>query len=246
MEQILAGRVALVTGGSRGIGAAIVDRLAGMGATVAATATSSSGAQAITARLAGRGQGYVLDVRDDTAMEAVLAQIKKDLGAPGILVNNAGITRDQLLIRMKDQDWDEVLQTNLRSVYRLTRLCLRDMLKERDARIIQITSIVGMMGNAGQSNYAAAKAGVMGFTRSLAREVAARGITVNCVAPGFIATDMTAALPDAQRQLLLQQIPAARLGTPNDVAAAVAFLASPESGYITGETLQVNGGMWMG
>ncbi|MCE5387706.1 MAG: 3-oxoacyl-ACP reductase FabG [Acidithiobacillus sp.] len=246
MEQTLAGRVALVTGGSRGIGAAIVDRLAGMGAMVAATATSSSGAQAITTRLAGKGQGYVLDVRDDTAMDAVLAQIKKDLGAPGILVNNAGITRDQLLLRMKDQDWDEVLQTNLRSVYRLTRLCLRDMLKERDARIIQITSIVGMMGNAGQSNYAAAKAGVMGFTRSLAREVAARGITVNCVAPGFIATDMTASLPDAQRQQLLQQIPAARLGTPDDVAAAVAFLASPESGYITGETLQVNGGMWMG
>ena len=179
-------------------------------------------------------------------MDATLAQIRGDLGAPSILINNAGITRDQLLLRMKDEDWDRVLHTNLRAVYRLSRLCVRDMIKAQYGRIVSITSVVGMMGNAGQSNYAAAKAGVMGFSRALAREVAGRGVTVNCVAPGFIATDMTAALSDSQREHLLAQIPAARLGTGQDVAAAVAFLASAEAGYITGETLQVNGGLWMG
>lgn len=246
MSAARSGQLALVTGGSRGIGAAIVDALLAAGAQVLATATSVEGAAALSARLGAQGRGYVLDVTDDAAMDAVLAEIRADFGAPSILVNNAGITRDQLLLRMKDEDWDRVLQTNLRAVYRLSRLCVRDMIKAQYGRVVSITSVVGMMGNAGQSNYAAAKAGVMGFSRALAREVAARGVTVNCVAPGFIATDMTAVLNEAQRQSLLQQIPAARLGSPEDVAAAVAFLASEQAAYITGETLQVNGGLWMG
>ncbi len=246
MRSAMDGQVVLITGGSRGIGAALVEEFLSRGAWVAATATSESGAAALSAKIAAQGRGYVLDVNDDAAMDATLAQIRGDLGAPSILINNAGITRDQLLLRMKDEDWDRVLHTNLRAVYRLSRLCVRDMIKAQYGRIISITSVVGMMGNAGQSNYAAAKAGVMGFSRALAREVAGRGVTVNCVAPGFIATDMTAALSDSQREHLLAQIPAARLGTGQDVAAAVAFLASAEAGYITGETLQVNGGLWMG
>ncbi len=246
MRSAMDGQVVLITGGSRGIGAALVEEFLSRGAQVAATATSESGAAALSAKIAAQGRGYVLDVTDDAAMDATLAQIRGDLGAPSILINNAGITRDQLLLRMKDEDWDRVLHTNLRAVYRLSRLCVRDMIKAQYGRIVSITSVVGMMGNAGQSNYAAAKAGVMGFSRALAREVAGRGVTVNCVAPGFIATDMTAALSDSQREHLLAQIPAARLGTGQDVAAAVAFLASAEAGYITGETLQVNGGLWMG
>ncbi|MBU2755679.1 3-oxoacyl-ACP reductase FabG [Acidithiobacillus sp. CV18-2] len=246
MSHALDGQVVLITGGSRGIGAALVEEFRSLGAQVAATATSAAGAEALCEKLGERGRGYVLDVTDDAAMDATLAQIRAELGAPSVLVNNAGITRDQLLLRMKDEDWDRVLQTNLRAVYRLSRLCVRDMIKAQFGRIISITSVVGMMGNAGQSNYAAAKAGVMGFSRALAREVAARGVTVNCVAPGFIATDMTAALNEAQREHLLQQIPAGRLGSGQDVAAAVAFLASAQASYITGETLQVNGGLWMG
>lgn len=246
MSHALDGQVVLITGGSRGIGAALVEEFRSLGAQVAATATSAAGAEALCEKLGERGRGYVLDVTDDAAMDATLAQIRAELGAPSVLVNNAGITRDQLLLRMKDEDWDRVLQTNLRAVYRLSRLCVRDMIKAQFGRIISITSVVGMMGNAGQSNYAAAKAGVMGFSRALAREVAARGVTVNCVAPGFIATDMTAALNEAQREHLLQQIPAGRLGSGQDVAAAVVFLASAQASYITGETLQVNGGLWMG
>ncbi|MDD3761049.1 MAG: 3-oxoacyl-ACP reductase FabG [Acidithiobacillus sp.] len=246
MSHALDGQVVLITGGSRGIGAALVEEFRSLGAQVAATATSAAGAEALCEKLGEQGRGYVLDVTDDAAMDATLAQIRTELGAPSVLVNNAGITRDQLLLRMKDEDWDRVLQTNLRAVYRLSRLCVRDMIKAQYGRIISITSVVGMMGNAGQSNYAAAKAGVMGFSRALAREVAARGVTVNCVAPGFIATDMTAVLNEAQREHLLQQIPAGRLGSGQDVAAAVAFLASAQAAYITGETLQVNGGLWMG
>ncbi len=246
MEKILEGQVALVTGGSRGIGAAIVERLVAMGARVAATATTADGAAHLGSRLGDAGRGYCLDVCNDEAMDAVLKQIRQDLGSPSVLVNNAGITRDQLLLRMKDEDWDMVIQTNLRAVYRLSRLCVRDMLKAQYGRIVSITSVVGMMGNAGQSNYAAAKAGVAGFSRALAREVASRRVTVNCVAPGFIETDMTAGLSQEHRETLLQQVPAARLGSPADVAAAVAYLVSPEAGYVTGETLQVNGGLWMG
>ncbi|WP_077272700.1 3-oxoacyl-ACP reductase FabG [Acidithiobacillus caldus] len=242
----LQGKVALVTGASRGIGAAIAERLAAAGARVVGTATSAAGAEAIGARLGDRGGwGMVLDVTDDTAMDAVVREIVAQLGSVDILVNNAGITRDQLLLRMKDDDWDRVLDTNLRAVYRLSRLCLRGMLKAQCGRIINVTSVVGSMGNPGQSNYAAAKAGVAGFTRALAREVAARGITVNCVAPGFIETDMTAALPAAQREALLAQIPAARLGQAQEVAAAVAWLAGPQTAYITGQSLHINGGLWM-
>ncbi len=242
----LQGKVALVTGASRGIGAAIAERLAAAGARVVGTATSAAGAGAIGARLGDRGgRGMVLDVTDDAAMDAVVREIVAQLGSVDILVNNAGITRDQLLLRMKDDDWDRVLDTNLRAVYRLSRLCLRGMLKAQCGRIINVTSVVGSMGNPGQSNYAAAKAGVAGFTRALAREVAARGITVNCVAPGFIETDMTAGLPAAQREALLAQIPAGRLGQAQEVAAAVAWLAGPQTAYITGQSLHINGGLWM-
>ncbi|MBU2827788.1 3-oxoacyl-ACP reductase FabG [Acidithiobacillus ferriphilus] len=249
MAGSLEGQLALITGGSRGIGQEIARVLGRQGALVVATATTPAGAERIDADLAAhgiRGTGVALDVTDDAAMSAVLAQIQASHGAPTILVNNAGITRDQLLLRMKDDDWDDVMATNLRAVYRLSKLCVRDMLKARFGRIINITSVVGVMGNAGQTNYAAAKAGVAGFTRAMAREVAARQVTVNCVAPGFISTDMTEGLNDTHRDALMQQIPAGRLGVVADVAAAVAYLAGPDAGYVTGQILHVNGGMWMG
>jgi 3-oxoacyl-[acyl-carrier protein] reductase len=244
----LEGQVALVTGASRGIGQAIALALGQAGATVIGTATSDKGAQAISDYLAAadiKGGGMKLDVTDAAEVDAVIAAIEKDFGAIGILVNNAGITRDNLLMRMKDEEWDEIMATNLTSVFRLSRAVLRAMMKARAGRIISIASVVGAMGNAGQTNYSAAKAGIMGFTKSLAREVGSRNITVNCVAPGFIDTDMTRALPDAQRQALLAHIPLGRLGSAEDIAQAVAFLASPAAGYISGTTLHVNGGMYM-
>jgi 3-oxoacyl-[acyl-carrier protein] reductase len=248
MELNLAGQVALVTGASRGIGAAIADTLAAAGARVAGTATSEAGAAAIAERLAGIAPGCVgevLDVNDPGGAEALVGRVADNLGAPTILVNNAGITRDQILMRMKEDDWDAVIETNLRSVYRLSKACLRGMMKARGGRIISIASVVGSMGNAGQTNYAAAKAGMMGFSRSLAREIGSRGITVNVVAPGFIDTDMTRALDEQQREALLRDIPLQRLGEPQDIAAAVLFLASAQGAYITGQTLHVNGGMFM-
>jgi len=247
-EQGLADRVALVTGASRGIGAAIADRLAADGATVYGTATGDAGATAVTQRLAAfdpPGQGLRLDVNDAEQIDAALARIRADAGPVEILVNNAGVARDQLLLRMSDDDWSTVLDTNLRSVYRLSKACLRGMMKARWGRIVSIASVVGFMGNAGQSNYAAAKAGIGGFTRSIAREVGSRGITANVVAPGFIETDMTGKLDDQQRQKLLDGLALPRLGSVEDVSAAVAFLVSSEAGYITGETLHVNGGMYM-
>jgi 3-oxoacyl-[acyl-carrier protein] reductase len=222
--------------------------LAEQGAAVVGTATTESGAQAIEQALTGAGHqglGLVLNVSDSASVESALAQITERLGAPSILVNNAGITRDNLLMRMKDEEWDAVIDTNLTSLYRLSKGCLRAMTKARKGRIINIASVVGSMGNAGQTNYAAAKAGMMGFTKSLAREVGSRGITVNCVAPGFIDTDMTKELPEAHRQTLLGAIPLGRLGQPEEIASAVVFLASPGGAYITGETLHVNGGMHM-
>ncbi len=244
----LDGQVALVTGASRGIGRAILHALAASGATVVGTATTESGAAAISTGLAEAGlsgRGLVLNVTDEASVEAALKNIEAAEGAVGILVNNAGITRDTLLLRMKTEDWDAILNTNLTSVFRLSKAVLRGMMKARTGRIISIASIVGQIGNAGQANYAAAKAGIIGFTRSLAREVASRGITANVVAPGFIDTDMTRALSDEQRSALSVQIPLARLGSVEDIAAAVVFLASPAGGYITGETLSVNGGMHM-
>ena len=245
---MLEGEIALVTGASRGIGRAILMALAGQGAVVAGTATTEAGAVAIDQALeeAGhKGLGLVLNVADPASVDAALARVGEGLGSPTILVNNAGITRDTLLMRMKDADWQAVIDTNLGSAYRLSKACLRGMAKARRGRIVSIASVVGVMGNAGQTNYAASKAGMMGFTKSLAREVGSRGITVNCVAPGFIETDMTRALGDAQREALIGAIPLARLGTPGDVAAAVLFLVSPAAAYITGETLHVNGGMYM-
>jgi 3-oxoacyl-[acyl-carrier protein] reductase len=245
---MLKGEIALVTGASRGIGRAIAMALAEQGATVVGTATTESGAQAIEQALTSaghQGMGLVLNVSDSASVDAALAQITERLGAPSILVNNAGITRDNLLMRMKDDEWDAVIDTNLTSLYRLSKGCLRAMTKARKGRIINIASVVGAMGNAGQTNYAAAKAGMMGFTKSLAREVGSRGITVNCVAPGFIDTDMTKELPEAHRQTLLGAIPLGRLGQPEEIASAVVFLASPGGAYITGETLHVNGGMHM-
>jgi len=245
---MLKGEIALVTGASRGIGRAIAMALAEQGAAVVGTATTESGAQAIEQALTGAGHqglGLVLNVSDSASVDAALAQITERLGAPSILVNNAGITRDNLLMRMKDDEWDAVIDTNLTSLYRLSKGCLRAMTKARKGRIINIASVVGAMGNAGQTNYAAAKAGMMGFTKSLAREVGSRGITVNCVAPGFIDTDMTKELPEAHRQTLLGAIPLGRLGQPEEIASAVVFLASPGGAYITGETLHVNGGMHM-
>lgn len=244
-ENVLSGETALVTGASRGIGAAIASALAGAGATVVGTATSAPGAEGITETLADRGRGIVLDIADDASVEAALADIQAREGHPTILVNNAGITRDNLLMRMKPDEWDEVIATNLSGVFRLCKACLRGMIKARKGRIVNIASVIGVMGNAGQSNYAAAKAGIIGFSKSLAREIGSRDITVNVVAPGFIDTDMTRALPDTQRDALLEQIPLARLGAGDDIAAAVLFLASPAAAYITGETLHVNGGMLM-
>jgi 3-oxoacyl-[acyl-carrier protein] reductase len=240
--------VALVTGASRGIGRAIAHELARRGATVVGTATSESGAQAITQALqeAGyKGRGLVLNVATQASIDALLAELEAKEGMPSILVNNAGITRDNLLLRMKPEEWDEIINTNLGSVYRMSKAVLRGMMKARRGRIINIASIVGVMGNAGQTNYAAAKAGIIGFSKSLAREVGSRGITVNVVAPGFIATDMTAQLPAEQQQQLVQQVALGRLGAVEDIAHAVAFLASSQAGYITGETLHVNGGMYM-
>jgi 3-oxoacyl-[acyl-carrier protein] reductase len=243
---MLNGQIALVTGATRGIGAAIADRLARDGARVIGTATTAEGAARISEHLASRGgRGAVLDVVKPDSIEAVLEDIEAKEGAVGILCNNAGITRDTLLLRMKEADWDAVLDTNLASVFRLSKAVLRGMMKARSGRIVSITSVVGLTGNPGQANYAAAKAGIIGFTKSLAREVGSRGITVNAVAPGFIDTDMTRALPEPQRAALNAQIPLGRLGQPADVAAAVAFLCSPDGAYVTGETLHVNGGMYM-
>jgi len=246
--QPLNNSVALVTGASRGIGAAVALELGKQGATVIGTATSAAGAEQITQSLqqAGvKGVGMALDVNDAAQVEATLKAIAEQFGDVSILVNNAGITRDTLLMRMKDEDWDDVLSTNLKSVYRMSQAVLRPMMKARAGRIISISSVVGHMGNAGQTNYAAAKAGMAGFTKSLAREVGSRGITVNCIAPGFIDTDMTRALSEDQRNGLLQHIPLGRLGQAQDIAAAVVFLASPSAGYISGETLHINGGMYM-
>ena len=248
MDKTLDKQVAIVTGASRGIGRAIALELARRGATVIGTATSEAGAAAITAAFAEAGvtgRGAVLNVNDAAAAEALIDSAVKEFGVLNVLVNNAGITQDQLAMRMKDEDWDAVIDTNLKSVFRLSRAVLRPMMKARGGRIINITSVVGSAGNPGQANYAAAKAGVAGMTRALAREIGSRGITVNCVAPGFIDTDMTKTLPEEQQDALKTQIPLGRLGSPEDIAHAVAFLASPQAGYITGTTLHVNGGMYM-
>ncbi len=244
----LAGKVALVTGATRGIGRAIALALGHAGAIVVGTATTEEGAATISTMLAGqrlRGEGMRLDVRDSASLERVLRDIDARHGAPGILVNNAGITRDNLLVRMKDDDWDIIMATNLKPAFQLAKLVLRGMMKARHGRIIQIGSVVGSSGNAGQTNYAAAKAALVGFTKSLALEVGSRDITVNCVAPGFVDTEMTQALPQPQRDALIARIPLGRLGTPEDVANAVLFLAGPRASYITGATLHVNGGMLM-
>jgi 3-oxoacyl-[acyl-carrier protein] reductase len=245
---MLNGQIALVTGASRGIGAAIAQELGKQGATVVGTATSAGGAEQISQALQAQqiiGAGMALDVNDAAQVEQLLKTISEQFGDVSILVNNAGITRDTLLMRMKDEDWDAVMNTNLKSVFRMSQAVIRPMMKARSGRIINISSVVGHMGNAGQTNYAAAKAGMTGFTKSLAAELGSRGITVNCVAPGFIDTDMTRELPEEQRQALLQHIPLGRLGQSAEIAAAVAFLASPNAAYITGETLHVNGGMLM-
>ncbi|MFU2059285.1 3-oxoacyl-ACP reductase FabG [Avibacterium volantium] len=239
------GKIALVTGATRGIGRAIAEELSAKGAFVIGTATSEKGAESISAYLGEKGKGLVLNVADQQSIEAVLAQIKADFGDIDILVNNAGITRDNLLMRMKDEEWFDILQTNLTSVFHLSKAMLRSMMKKRFGRIITIGSVVGSMGNPGQANYCAAKAGLIGFSKALAKEVASRGITVNMVAPGFIATDMTDALTEEQKAETLANVPAGRLGEPKDIAKAVAFLASDDAGYITGSTLHVNGGMYM-
>jgi 3-oxoacyl-[acyl-carrier protein] reductase len=245
-EKTLSGEIALVTGASRGIGAAIADELAAQGATVIGTATSDAGATAIGERLAAvGGHGRMLDVTDGASIEALVDDIAKQFGPVSILVNNAGITRDNLLMRMKEEDWNAILDTNLTSVYRTSKAVMRAMMKARRGRIINIASVVGVTGNAGQANYAAAKAGIIAFSKSLAKEIGSRGITVNVVAPGFIDTDMTKALPDAAREGLIAQIALGRLGEPADIARAVAFLAGPSAAYITGEPLHVNGGMYM-
>ncbi len=246
MSKILDGEIALVTGASRGIGAAIADTLAANGAKVIGTATTEAGASAIGERLqAHGGAGRALNVTDGGAVESLLDGIAKEFGPISILVNNAGITRDQLLLRMKDEDWQATLDTNLTSVYRTSKAVMRGMMKARKGRIINIASVIGLTGNPGQSNYAAAKAGIIAFSKSLAREIGSRGITVNVVAPGFINTDMTKALPEETRTALLGQIALGRLGAPDDIAQAVLFLASPAAAYVTGETLHVNGGMYM-
>lgn len=241
----LKGKVALVTGASRGIGKAIALRLVAEGATVVGTATSAKGAEAISAYLGENGRGLELNVTDSSSIDALFDVIKNDFGQVDVLVNNAGITRDNLMMRMKDEEWDDIIATNLSSLFRLSKPCMRTMMKSRWGRIISIGSVVGSMGNAGQANYAAAKAGLIGFTKSLAQEVASRGITVNAVAPGFIETDMTDALSDEQKTATLSAVPMARLGKPEEIAAAVAFLASDDASYVTGVTLHVNGGMYM-
>ncbi|WP_109078091.1 3-oxoacyl-ACP reductase FabG [Aggregatibacter kilianii] len=239
------GKIALVTGATRGIGRAVAEELASKGAFVIGTATSEKGAESISVYLGEKGRGLVLNVADQASIEAVLEYIKKEFGDIDILVNNAGITRDNLLMRMKDEEWFDILQTNLSSVYHLSKAMLRSMMKKRFGRIINIGSVVGSSGNPGQSNYCAAKAGLIGFSKALAKEVASRGITVNVVAPGFIATDMTEVLSEELKNNLLTQIPAGRLGEPKDIAKAVAFLASDDAAYINGTTLHVNGGMYM-
>ena len=245
-EMFLAGEIALVTGASRGIGAAIADELAAQGAIVIGTATSGEGARAIGERLAASGgQGRKLDVTEPASVEALIEEIAKQFGPISILVNNAGITRDNLLLRMKEEEWQAILDTNLSSVFRTSKAVLRGMMKARKGRIINIASVVGVTGNAGQANYAAAKAGIIAFSKSLAKEIGSRGVTVNVVAPGFIATDMTKDLPEDAKAALIGQIALGRLGEPADIARAVAFLAGPAASYITGETLHVNGGMYM-
>lgn len=241
-------KITLVTGASRGIGAAIADSLGAQGYTVIGTATSQAGAEAISQRFVSKGingRGMVLDVADNQSIDNLLAEISKDYGAPAILINNAGITKDNLLLRMKDDEWTDVITTNLTAVFRLAKACLKPMTKARWGRIVNISSVVGSMGNAGQSNYSATKAGVAGFSRSLAKEIGSRGITVNTVAPGFIDTDMTRDLPDAVKQNMLSQIPLSRLGSPDEIASVVGFLVSDAASYITGETIHVNGGMYM-
>jgi len=241
----LAGEVALVTGASRGIGASIAAALAGAGATVIGTATSQGGADGITSALAGKGRGIVLNIANDESVQAAIKDIQGNEGNPSILVNNAGITKDNLLMRMKAEEWDDVITTNLTGLYRVSKACLRGMMKARKGRIISIASVIAVMGNAGQTNYAASKAGMVGFSKSLAREIGSRGITVNVVAPGFIDTDMTKDLPEDQRAAMLSQVPLGRLGAGDDIANSVLFLASGGGDYITGETLHVNGGMVM-
>lgn len=244
----LEGKVALITGASRGLGQAIMMRLAQEGAVVIGTSTSQKGADLITERLAQhhyKGRAFVVDVTDRATVEAMLVDLQLDVGSPAILVNNAGITRDNLLLRMNDDEWSQVIETNLNAIFRITKACLKGMLKARWGRIISISSVVATAGGGGQTNYAAAKAAMIGFSKSLAQEIATRDITVNVVAPGFIATDMTNALTEEQRQAIIRNIPMGRPGQPEEVAAAVAFLASPEAGYITGATLPVNGGLYM-
>ena len=244
-DSILDGQVALVTGASRGIGAAIAAGLAGAGATVIGTATTDGGAEKISEALGERGRGAVLDVSSDDSVQALVAELQNQEGSPSIVVNNAGITRDNLLMRMKPEEWNDVIATNLSGVFRVSKAVLRGMMKARYGRIINIASVIGIMGNAGQANYAAAKAGIIGFSKSMAREVGSRNITVNVVAPGFIDTDMTRVLPEDQRNAMLGQVPLGRLGEVEDIAQPVIFLASPAGAYVTGETLHVNGGMLM-
>lgn len=248
MNNMLDNEIALVTGASRGIGKAIAGSMGAQGATVIGTATTADGAAAITARFNDegiRGIGLQLDVTDNASMAEVVARINDEFGAVTVLVNNAGITRDNLMLRMKDQDWDDIIATNLTSVFKLSRLCMKPMLKARRGRIINIASVVGVTGNAGQANYAAAKAGIIGFGKSLARELGSRGITVNTIAPGFIVSDMTNGLPEEQKEALTREIALGRLGQPEEIGSAVVFLASPMADYITGQTLHVNGGMYM-
>jgi len=244
-SDVLAGQVALVTGATRGIGAAVAAALASAGATVVGTATSSEGADRISSALGESGRGLVLDVSSDGSVAGLIADLQDNEGSPTIVVNNAGITRDNLLMRMKAEEWDDVMATNLSGVYRVSKAVLRGMMKARYGRIINIASVIGLMGNAGQANYAAAKAGIIGFSKSLAREVGSRNITVNVIAPGFVDTDMTRRLGHDQREAMLGQIPLGRLGEATDIAGPVVFLASPAGAYITGETLNVNGGMLM-
>ena len=244
-SNVLEGEVALVTGASRGIGAAIARAMTAAGARVIGTATSQSGADGITTALAGKGRGIVLNIADDDSVAAGIKDIQGNEGAPTIVVNNAGITRDNLLMRMKQDEWDDVISTNLSGVFRVSKTVLRGMMKAKRGRIINVASVIAVMGNAGQSNYGAAKAGIVGFSKSLAKEIGSRNITVNVIAPGFIDTDMTRVLPDEQKAAMLGQIPLGRLGDTDDIANAVVFLASPAGAYITGETLHVNGGMWV-